>query len=290
MIKQSFASKTYKDIYKRISSLSFAEIFIFILVATAAIFIVRYFGQRKEWRTIKVEVVRKNWVENYEPYGYRAPFWLSDKIKVGQVEKGKTGKVIAELIDAENYERGGEESLIYLTVKVKTIYYKRTNKYVYNDKYNLELGAPIELNLNNIQIAGQIIDNNVPENNYPTKYVEVLLRTRQLQPWTIDQIKPNDKMYNRANNDVVAEIISTKIEDPSLNIALINGEKYLQILPDTRVKDLIITAKVKCYQEDGKWYFAGHQNMKIGAFLYFYTDKVDINGLEIMSIKELPNQ
>jgi hypothetical protein len=279
-----------KQIKKRLQSLTPIEIFILITIAFLTIFIVKFFGRKKEFITIKVEVIKQNWLNNYDPYGYRAPYWISDKVKIGQTEKDKAGKIIATLIDLENYERGDEEAELYLTLKVQTTLDKRTGVYYFKDK-SLNLGSSIELNLNNIELHGQIIDNNVPQNGYPTKYFTVTARARNLDSWVYEKITPNLKVYNRATGETVGEITKVNLENSSLQeIKTDSTGKYL-VSASQKNKDAIIDIKIKAYQMDGKWFFTGHQDLKINnylkSFLYLYTEKINLYDLEIQNIKEI---
>lgn len=280
-----------KQIKKRLQSLTPIEIFIIITIAFLTIFIVKFFGRKKEFITIKVEIIKQNWLDNYDPYGYRAPFWISDKIKVGQTEKDKTGKTIATLIDLENYERGDEEAELYLTLKIQTLLDRRTGVYYFKDKA-VNLGSTINLNLDNIELRGQIIDNNVPQNGYPTKYFNVTARARNLDSWVYEKIIPGLKVYNRSTKEVVGEVTNVTLEKSSLQeIKADSSGNYLVAAPEKN-KDAIITLKLKTYQMDGKWFFTGHQDLKIDNYtysssLYLYTDKLNLYNLEIQNFEEI---
>lgn len=279
-----------KLIKNRLQTLSPIEIFIIITIVFLTVFVVKFFGRKKEFITIKVEVIKQNWLNNYDPYGYRAPFWISDRVKIGQTEKDKVGKTIATLIDLENYERGDEEAELYLTLKIQATLDKRTGIYYFKDKA-VNLGSTIDLNLSNIEIRGQIIDNNVPQGGYPTKYFKVTARARNLDPWVYQKIVPGIKVYNRSTKETVGEIIGVNLEKSSLQeIKTDDTGKYLTVAPEKN-KDAIITLKLKTYQMDGKWFFTGHQDLKIDNYahsssLYLYTDQLNLYGLEIQNIEE----
>ena len=196
----------FLDIRKRLQSLSFFEIFISLSIITLVVFVVKYFGLKVEWKTIRVEVINKSWAENYNPYGYRTPFWLSDKIKVGQKEYGKSGVVIAEIIGVDNYVRGGEEAEVYLTVKVRTTYQRALRQYIFKDK-PLDLGSAIEIAPDQNIIYGQIIDNDTPPGGYPKKELLVTGRGRGFESYFVDQIKVNDTMDNRYTKKPIATIL-----------------------------------------------------------------------------------
>jgi len=276
-----------ETIRKRISTLSSMEIFIVLTIIALTVFIVKFFGIKKEYKIIRVEVIKKNWTENYDPFGYRAPFWLSDKLKIGQIEKDvNSGKTIATLIGLENYERSGEEADIYLTLKVEVYLNKRNGKYLFKD-IPLELGSSIKLNLNNILIQGQITDTDVPPSGYPTKNLLVTIFSRNIEDWICAQIKPGLTMKNRANNEIVAEILSVKTEEPTYQ--LIKSENSRLIISNSPDKDVTITVRIKAQQIDGRWYFGGHQNIKVGGNIYINPENAFIDGAEVRKIEELPN-
>jgi hypothetical protein len=164
---------------KRITTISPIELFCLISASFLFIIVVKMFLIKTEWHTIRVEVIRKNWTENYDPYGYRAPFWLTDKLKVGQVERNMSGRTTAKIQTIDSYLRGGEESEIYLTVQVEATYNYRTHGYVYNSR-QINVGAQVEFNFDNNLVAGQIIDNNYPPKGYPTKTITVTARAKNL--------------------------------------------------------------------------------------------------------------
>lgn len=277
--------KIWLSLKKRFLSVSIFEVFCFSTVIFLLVFIVKYFGQQREWKTIRVEIINKNWIENYNQYGYRAPFWLSDKIKIGQEEVDKAGKVIAKVSDVENYIRGTEESEIYITATVQVLHQKKQNKYLYKNR-DISLGSAIELDIDNIHLVGQIVDNNVPPSGYPVKTFSVTSRFRSLEPPVFNNIKIGDKMYNRAKAETIAEVTNIKFEDPS-RIFLINDSNTFSFKPNRQSKDVIITAKVKASLIDDRWYFAGHQNLKIGNGFYFYADNVNLYGGEIENVESL---
>ncbi len=285
MMKALSVSNLYKKIEKRILSMSPLEIFVIIAVLALTVFTVKFFGIRSEWRTIQVEVIGRDWTQQYSPDAYKTPYWLSDKLKVGQTEKNNTGQVIARLINFDSYEKNGQENDNYLTVQVKVDYNKRTNRYSFKDKY-LSVGLPIDLNLDNVSITGQVIDDNVPEEGYPTKIFTVKMIAYGLRPWVYSEFLNKPKTYNQGNHELIADIIDAQTKDQTYkSMWLDNG--LLRLNQDT-AKDLYLTVKLKATQIDGKWYYAVHQPIKIGSFIFLLTDKVNA-GFEIEEINESAN-
>jgi hypothetical protein len=277
----------FKHIGKRLRALTPLEIFIVILVIASTVFLIKFFGIKKEYRLVRVEVIRKNWVENYDSYGYRVPFWLSDKLKVGQTERDSGGNTIATIVRIENYERGNEEAEVYLTLKLNLVLNRRTQQYTYKEK-PFATGLPIQLTLGDNSVEGQIVDTNAPENGYPQKTFEVVARGQNITPWYYTKMASGQKMYNRATAEEVAQVLSVKLEPPTFQqVRFDNTGKFLQLNTEADNRDVTITAKINAYQIDNRWFFSGHQNLKIGGNIFLYTKDVNFYAFEIKSINEL---
>jgi len=279
---------TLQYLKKRIATITPKQAFILLGVASVILFSIKYFGLKKEWRTIKIEVVGRDWVNSFDQYGYKTPYWLSEKLAIGQIEKNSRGKTIAEVIDIENYRRGGEEAEVYLTVKVRAELNKKMSKYVFKGQA-LDLGTPIELRLSNIYVPGQIIDENIPEKGYEQKEFIITGKWYGQEKWAIDRLSTGDKMTNRSNGEVIAEIVEIETQPTTTNmfssIAETSGKQvYIESNPNR--KDVLLSIRLKAEKHDGDWYFAGHQIVKPNNELWLYTDEINISELEIQQVKE----
>lgn len=277
----------YQKIKKRLKKLTPIEIVVAILFLATTVIFIKYFSSKTTWKTVRIEVIKKNWTENYDPLGYKAPFWLADKIKIGQNELDKSGKIIATITNIENYQRGSEDIDLYLTVKIKANYTKKTNSYYFKDN-QIYLGSAIELNPDNNYLIGQIIDMNPPVSGYQTKQFLVTIITRDVDTQTIKNIILHDKMYNQANNSVIAEITNINVSTPNNNIYVekTSTNSFLSLTPNTKNKDVTIKFLVTAQYIGQDWYFAGHQNIKVGNAFYFYSPKINLYKMEIVNVEE----
>jgi hypothetical protein len=207
------------------------------------------------------------------------------------VEKDSSGRTIAKITKIENYERGNEEAEIYLTLEVNIQTNKLTGVTYFKNK-PLALGGPIELNVDNIIVVGQVVDNQAPSNGYPTKVFTTTLKARNLEPHIYEKIKPGLTMFNRSTQEPIVVITSVKYEDSQLQpVALTNSSKYLYTYSSSNNKDVTMTAQITAYQLDGKWFFSGHQNLKPSntfnsGSVYIYTSDINLYGLELLEIHE----
>jgi len=284
----------FKYFKKRFQALTFFEIFVSISIIVFTVFVIKFFGQKIEWKTVRIEIINKSWAENYNPYGYRTPFWLSDKLAVGQKEYDKSGKLIAEITNIENYERGSEEADVYLTVKLRTTLQKRLHQYIFKNK-PLDLGSAIEIAPNQNIVYGQIVDVNSPELGYPQKTFTVTARSRSLDPQIYNKIVVGEKMYDRYKNLPIATITSVKLEKPSRvyidEIAYDSSNNsnrpsnFLSFKYNPKSNDIVVKFNIVTSQIDNRWYFAGHQNIKLGNTFYFYGQNISLYNLEIEDVE-----
>ena len=95
-------------------------------------------------------------------------------------------------------------------------------------------------------------------------------------------------MIDRSSGLAAAEITSVKIEPSSIQPIKFDPTNRFLISDQTVDEhDVIITVKVTAYQLDQRWFFAGHQNLKVGQDIYLYTDQVNLPRYEITDINEL---
>lgn len=261
------------------------EAFIGLLIAGLSISTVKYFVREAGvWQTIKVEVVGNDWTVKYYEQA-KPPFWLSEKIKAGDSEKGVDGSKIAEVVRVENYEKVNEETDIYLTVKVKTELNQKLGKYVYKGR-SIAVGELIELRLNRVLINGQIIDDQVPDEGYNQKEVIIRGRWKDQEPWRVGEVKAGDKMIDRGSGRAVAEILTAWIE-PATNPVAVNfaTSERLAVHNSQRWIDGMARVKLLVEEHDGGWFFGGHQKVKVGKYLMLYLSTVDVVNMEIEAIE-----
>ena len=276
----------FKLLEKRLKALTIFDIFVSISIVVFVVFVVKFFQEKTGWKTIRVEIINKNWAENYNPYGYRTPFWLSDKLRIGQKEYNKTGQVIAEITNIENYERGSEEAQVYLTLRIKATYQKQLHQDLFKNK-PLTLGSAIEIVPDQNTVYGQVVDLDVPPLGYPQKKMIVTARGRGIDQYIIDNIKINDTMDNRNNQTSIATIIDFHTENATRVFAseVSDTNKFVSFKTNPNTKDVVVKFELTANQIDNRWYFAGNQQIKVGNPLYFYGQSISLYNLEIEDVK-----
>jgi hypothetical protein len=281
----------FKDKLRKIKPI---EIFVFIFTFSLLVFAIKFYTFKPEYRIIRVEIVKQNWIENYNPLGYKAPFWLASRLEIGQSEKNHSGQIIAEIIDLENYEKNTEEIELFLNLKIQVAHNPRDNSFSFKGR-PVTIGSPIELYFNNTTLVGQVIDDQVPESGYPHKDILVTLRGRQINPAVYSKIVPGIEVSNLGTNEVIAKVISVSQEPSTLTSAKL--DQYRQELlfsTNPKQRDIVIVAQIKVQQLAGQWFYAGRQKVKLSANqdhkLWLYTKDITLYDLEIEDIKELPQK
>lgn len=265
------------------------EAFIVLLIAGLSVGLVKFFSrQAGVWRTIRVEVAGASWAQGGSPIS--PPFWLSENIKVGEVELGVDGTKIAEITKIENFERGDEKADIYLIVKVKTELNKKMNRHIFKGRA-IEVGSLIEFRFKQALVGGQIIDDQVPENGYEQKEVIIKGRWQSQEPWRVNQVKIGDKMIDRGTGKVVAEILSVWPEPASQRTTVkVASADQLLVSSSPRWVDGVLRIRLLLEKHDDRWYFGGHQKVKVGRHLWLYLPEVDIPYMEIEAVDEVNKQ
>lgn len=281
--------KNLKSFISKVDKITSLEVYIVIFVVSAVVFATRYFETQSDYRFIRVEVTTNEWIKNRNQYSYKTPSWMSQSIEVGQAERSPSGRIRAEIVDLENYERGNDQAEIYLIVKLMADYNEKSRTYSYRGQ-SISIGEPIEFNFDETTVPGQILDNNYPKDGYEVGDFTITLRYEDAEPWIIDQIQNEDTMKNRATGEIIAKLIEFKTE-PS-NTTQVSQEENGKITfeNNTNLKDIVAKFKVKAHKEDGNWFFAGHQRLRVGSTIWIYLEKVTFQNAMIEDLKYVSSQ
>lgn len=274
---------------KKLREVTFAQMIALLLVVASVVGVVKFFGKQAEWRTIKIQVVGKDWSDVSVSYnGYRPPYWLTESINKNDVELSVGGGKIAEIVDVERYGRGGPEYDMYLTVRINGVFNKKTNKYVFKGKA-IEVGAPIELRLNHALVFGQIIDDQIPPEGYITKHVVVTSLYRNANPWTVNSLKTGDIISGGPGGNIIAEILTFTTEPTKGRLLYADsaGSENVYLQRDPTLQDLHVRTRLLVEKHNDEWFYGGHQSIKTGNFLWLYFPNVNLRNIEIESVEEV---
>lgn len=266
----------------RVEKITPLEVYVVVLVVASVVFINRYFQREANFRFIRMEVTVKEWKYGEGQYDYKVPYWLSEKLELGLTERSLSGRTRAEIVGMEKYDRVNDQSQIYLVVKVMADYNEKSQSYSYQGQ-PLSVGSPIEFNFDGVLVPGQILDNSYPPSGYQVGEFIITTKARYVEPWVVDELKKGLTMKNRANGEVIAELIDfdiahskTKKIDFYDQSLIANSEQYF---------DIDAKFKIKTVKQNGYWFFAGHQRVRLGADLWIYLENLILPSAEITKLE-----
>lgn len=285
-------------LWYRIRHIGVIQLFAILVVAAATVYVVKYFGRQPATRLIQVQVTGKDWTQNYTNYnGYKAPFWLTDKIQVGDTERSVDGKTIATITAIDSYDRGTPDTDLYITLRIKGEINTRLQKFLYNNQF-IEVGAPIQIHLSHALIAGQIVDDDVPQAGYPQKKLMITGRYRNAPGWVVDALTAGDTMTDGPHGPAVATVTQIETEPPTSTILftlpqdahartgnMIRTSTFLENNPS--LQDIVLHVTITATDRNGGWYFANAQPLKVGNIISINLSRVNLPEVEIQAIEDV---
>lgn len=249
-----------------------------ILVTLSVVFFVKYFGKTQDIEKIRMEVLtRKGYnIENN-------PVWINDALRVEDAELGVDGKETAKILKIDSYNQGDEKFKVYLVVSVSGIKDKKSGVFSYKGR-PLVVGETIELVLPKIKLTG-LVTHVGGGSELKRQKLLVEARWKSRDPWVVGAINVGDRVINFGSNGVIAEVTNKKTEEPSSDVYSVVEKGLVLLNKDPKKKDMTIGLKLTVENDSGLWIYAGHQKVKIGDPLWIYTNSVDMEGIEVMSIK-----
>jgi len=205
------------------------------------------------------------------------PYWLADSIKVDDEEVNNRGEAIAKIEDLKIYERGSDKKDVYFLARLRVVVGGRDKKMKYKN-IPLEVGAPIELHLNNTFVRGLVIyvEGLPDKSNWIEKEVEV--KAMGKHPWEADAIQVGGQMRD-GRGRVVAEVLEKKVElAKEVTMTTKYGESVAIIMTNPLRRDLTLKVKLLMSEQSGSWYFLKNQKIKVGGDIIISLSEIDISG------------
>jgi hypothetical protein len=264
-----------------------SPLYAFLTLTIIGIFVltIKYFGIKEVYQPIVLEIKGKGWNEDYNsgPAGteLRSPWWLTQKISVGDKELDQTGKTNAEITKIESF--GDAKPFTYLWINLKVINNERTGQKIFKGQ-PVTIGSEIQFSTPNTNIIGQVIAFNDLYKS-PPKTILVKGMVRTIEPWILKQVMPGDKMVNLVNGETIAELVNFTTSD-SPTIYFSNPDYYANLFLEnnTRVKDVTATVKIKVTKTPSGYIFANRQILKVGQPITLYFPKYTFSYFEIQEI------
>jgi len=229
-------------------------IFTAILIVLASLIYSRI--QRKSrWINIRLSVQNYDWWYQSLPPSY----WYASSLKAGDFANDSLGSKTAEVVNVDNYDFGNINRTIYFDMKVKAVFDKRRQQYLYEFK-PLVIGSAVSFNFPGEKVVGLVIK--LEDIEIPYFYKTITIQKRVI-PQLADKIKIGDKSYD-ANNNLVAEVINIKKEYSS-NYEFSDIRGQIIKVYNKAFRDAEITLKIKAFRALDRDYFVIPAPIKIGS-------------------------
>lgn len=280
LFKKVKKTTTFKKLFKKVKKIKLYEAVILLITGIISVFVLLNLksSQKSEWTRIAVKVQGKNWVDDYtNGEGFRPPLWVATDINQGDVELSLSGEEIAKVESADKYDDG---RAILLILSLKTSVDPATKQIQFKNR-SLLVGGTIELIINNTLSPAEIIDLNPPAGGYQKTHFIVTAKARLLEAIIAQQIKVGDKAYNLGTGEVIAEVLSVKVNQSSNDITFDGTNIHF----NTNLKEVDLKLRIQAQNIKDSWYFSTEQKIKAGYHLFIAFPNYNIGWLIIDDVQ-----
>jgi len=262
--------KKISRIIELIQKNSFAVIFIVAIIFVGFTIFSKIFLSKTAYLYAKVRVGQGYWW-----VGARPAYWFLPALKKGEVERSLSGNPLAQIISVRYYSSGSIYD-VYLTVKLKTSFNKRTKKYYYK-RWQVAVGTPIDFEFPEIQVSGTVI--NISEKPFNEKYTEKIVHLISLggysvsNPYYYENIKVGDKYFD--GEDTIFEILDKQLRKNVWTVT--DDQAFVHERDVYSVQDIVVKAKIKVKQVGNQLFFAEDQVVSFGNNIRISTPNYGYN-------------
>ena len=206
---------------------------------------------------------------------------MADPIEVGDVEYDPQGNVLVEVLDVHTFEIG-ERKRLWMKVKLKVTPSGKSNQYRFR-REPLQIGKVIQVNPGNINVNANVAAiEGVGKLGEEVERI-VTLRLYEILPWRAESMTVGSKMVDN-KGEVLAEIIDSQVSVSK--VWAFDNRGIGRVTTNELRSDAIIKIKIKATRHEGIDYFAKFQPLKVGFFIFFPFDNINVEGTitEIESI------
>ena len=200
-----------KKLFYFIKKNYFLLIFAFLIVFVSFVSFYRLFNNKQTYIYVKVKLGQGLWwAATAEP-----PSWLINSIKKASDSDNKLPVKVLRVQYYPYFTSGVNNQFIdqyntYLTLKLKVTEGKNSNHYYFNRSI-IAIGAPIDLELSDVQISGTVVSfSKKPIND---QYIEKTIYLTKESPflWEYEAIKAGDYYFDGENK--VFQVVNKEISE-----------------------------------------------------------------------------
>lgn len=268
----------FKSLFK--NKITYFDLFFGIIFLTIILGVFLFFYRKKEYVNIRVKITDQDVLyANTNPKS-----WYANRFEVGDKEIDEIGRVIATITNVETFNISGDTKAIYLDIKIKAVYDRRTKLYSARGS-NLIFGDTIKFNFSKVTFDGLITESpsTINQNGLSISEKEIVAVIRStgsmgnvnttIEPKVVEDIKKGDKITD-SNGNVLAEV---------KDIVIIPGQRITQndkgdilLRNDPYYKDAVLTLKVRVKEYKGEKFLFDNIPLRLGVYLPLNFDYVSV--------------
>jgi hypothetical protein len=252
------------------------KVFDWILIAfgffALLLFIIIFF-RKSEYITVTVSVGSDSVM-----WGTSGPeYWYAGAFQKGQEEKDGLGRIQAEVLNVFSYDKSPTNKVVYLDVKLNTVYNRSSNTYTYNGIPVL-VGSDIKLTLDNVYVDGLVTEVQGFPGHSVGQNITVeaqILEDDSTFPGTLgtdtyiaDAIHVGDVVYDNHGSEMI-KVLSKTVTPAKITVNTSDGrviEAY-----DPMKKDVYLTLQILAEKIGGKYFFLNDIPILVGQSIPINT-------------------
>jgi hypothetical protein len=254
---------------KHLKKITYFDIGVGIIVIILAFSGYLFFKRDVQYITIRVKITdREILYANTQPAD-----WYANRFVVGDSEKDALGRTITEIVGVENYSVGTNKKALYIDMKIKAVYDKRTKTYSARGK-TVAFGTPMRFYLSKVIFDGIVTE--FPESTqlYKITTTTVTVLARGLEPSVAEKIKTGDKILD-SNGTTLAEIIELEATPAERVTTTVGGDLLLRFDPLYKDVHMKISMRTKILEQD--FYVLDNIPLKVGVSLPLSLNNVSLD-------------
>lgn len=266
----------FKKITKFFRKNSFLLIFIFCIIFVAGAIFLKTFVSKPQYVYVKVKLGQGLWWATTA----KSSIWSVDTLNKGDISRDLLGNSQAEILEKRYYRWYLNDQFdVYLTLKLKVSYNKKTGEYTFNRNV-LSVNAAMELQFPQAYVSGTVLAlSNKPFNDTYTEKT-VYLSKRNAYPFEYDAVKIGDTYFD--GKDKIFEVLDKTAYDSSYLAVDTSGDVGNAV--ELR-KYIIVKAKIKVKNSNGQWVLGEDQIVTPGKTLILSTQNFQYDNYFVSKIE-----
>lgn len=203
------------------------------------------------WFTRSKEYV---YVDLGTEYGQIVPpyYWYANEIKEGDLGYNEFGTQVAEVVQVDNVDYGGDRRFLRVQLKLEAIKDKRTDLYRYNNQ-RLRIGDELSITIGKVNLSAQIVNLQTQEElnqqlSYfgEGKYLKLRIYAEDVYRWSAEKFSDDFEIKNTSGETIltIEEVVRITPSKPELIAE--NDRLTIQNSEILRDVELIVRVKVHC--------------------------------------------